>query len=151
VNRWSLGACCALLLLVGAEPATRPSRVPGHEIGSGVIILGELGLPVGQETTVRGVKKSVGPLQEMFTVETIAGKAAPDGLRIQVDGIARWPDGTKATLRGNEVGTLRFVHLSETNFGPGDDRWKGPHQELFLSFHVSEVIAPHGLEVARER
>jgi hypothetical protein len=36
----------------------------------------------------------------------------------------------------------------ETNFtGPEDPRWKGPHQQLFLIFDVSQVVSPAGLEV----
>ena len=151
MNRPSFAAALiALLLLLGAESTPRPTTVAGQDIGRRVVILGELGLPVGQDATIAGVKKPVAPGLN-FIVESIDGKPAPKGLRIRVDGIGKWPDGTKATLRGNEIGTLRFVHLDETNYGPDDDRWKGPHQVLLLSFHVSEVVAPKDLEVTSER
>jgi hypothetical protein len=149
VNRWPLAASAALLLLIGAEPVTRPSTIPCEKIGNGVVILGELGLPVGQACTVTGVKKAVGPLPEMFTVETIDGKAAPHDLRIQVNGLAKWPDGAKATLRGYEVGTLRFQGLDGTNYSGADDpRYKGPHQRLLLHFEVTELVEPRGLKLA---
>lgn len=151
MNRRSTAVCAALLVLIGAEPATRPSQIARPDIGDSVIIVGDLGLPVGQETTITGIKKANGPLQDMFTVEAIDGVAAPKRLRIRVDGIGNWTDGTRATLRGYEIGTLRFLHLDETNFGPNDDRWTGPYQKLFLSFHVSEVTAPKGLEVSPKR
>jgi hypothetical protein len=118
-------------------------------IGRDVVILGELGLPVGKETTISGRKRSIGKGEDTFDVETIDGK--PATVRsIGVEGIDNWPDGTKATLRGNEVGLLRYLQLRETGFGRNDPRWKGPHQELFVSFHVSEVVAPAGLKVEQE-
>jgi len=153
VNRLSLAACAGLLLLIGAEPTTRPTRVPCERIGESVIILGKLGLPVGEVSTIAGVKKAGGPGADiMFTVETIDGKAAPQGLRIQVDGVANWPFGTKATLRGYEVGTLRLQGLDGTNYtGADDPRYKGPRQMLRLDFKVNEVVEPRGLKLAPQR
>jgi hypothetical protein len=150
VNRPSIAASTALLLLLGAEPTPRPTNVASHDVGRRVVVLGELGLPVGQDATIAGVKKPVGPGLN-FIVESIEGKPSPRGLRIHVDGIGTWPDGTRATLRGNEVGTLRFVHQEDLNYAPNDDRWKGPYQQLFLSFHVSEVVSPEELKITPER
>jgi hypothetical protein len=150
VNRL-LMAGCAAVLLIGAGPAPRPTTVPAAEIGKRLIIFGELGLPVGKDTEITGRKRSVGPNRDMFVVETIDGKPAPDGLRIQVNGIKKWPEETKATLQGCEVGTLRFVTEHEGNPARNDKRWKGPYQQLFLSFHVSVVVAPDGLKIESER
>jgi len=151
VKHWSLITCAISASLIGAGPTTEPAHITSQEIGKGVLILGELGLPVGKETTITGFKKSVGPLQDMFTVETIDGKNVPDRLRIEVKGADKWADGTKATLLGHEVGTLRFASLSDGNLGPDDERWKGPYQTLYLRFVVTEVVSPQGLQVSHDR
>ena len=139
--------CGATVLLVAATPATRPTPIKAERIGDDTVVLGQLGVPVGQEVTIRGHKRRLGPIACMFSVDTIDGKAAPIATRVEVAGVGTWPDGTAATLKGCEVGTLRYLHLWETNFGPEDDRWKGPHQELFLTFEVSEVVEPATLKL----
>jgi hypothetical protein len=140
--------CSAMALLLAANPSTRPTPIQGDSIGADVVVLGQLGVPVGQEVTIGGHKKAVGPFPDMFSVDTIDGKNAPAGIRLEVAGVGAWPDGTAATLKGCEVGTLRYLQLSETNFGPDDDRWKGPHQQLFLKFEASEVVKPANLKLS---
>jgi hypothetical protein len=140
-----IAACVIAMLLLGADHAKGPSTIRARSIGDRILILGELGLPVGQETTITGRKVFNGKGEDTFDVETIDGKAA--SLLISVYGIDKWPNKTKATLRGNEIGELRYIHLNETGFADNDPRWKGPRQQLFLSFHVSEVVAPAGLKI----
>jgi hypothetical protein len=147
-RRFIFAGFAACLLLVGAEPAAHHTAVSGDKIGDSVIVLGDLGLPVGQAVTIGGRKERAGRGRGTFLVETIDGKPTSADLHTHVTGIRKWREGTKATLRGNEVGTLRFVTIGETNFtGPEDPRWKGPHQQLFLTFDVSQVVSPAGLEV----
>lgn len=148
MKHWPIIACATALFIIGCQPTLRHSTVDSSQIGDDVTILGKLGLPVGQQTTITGIKKSVGPIRDMFTIETIDGTPSPAGLRIRVHGIANWPDETRATLRGSETGVLDFLYLHQTNYsGPDDDRWTGPHQHLFLHFDVSEVVSPTDMKI----
>ena len=113
------------------------------DVGKKVEIIGDLGVPVGKKVTITGRKERNGPLANWFWVATVDGKKKEIG--IQIDGISHWPDGTEATLSGAEVGTLKFLTLKMTNYGPNDSRWKGPHQKLFLRFQVNKIVAPANL------
>lgn len=145
-----IGVGIALAVLPAVVPTTKPSTIPAHSVGKDTVILGDLGMPVGEQVEIGGHKEVAGPLPEVFLVESINGNKAPPDLRIQVEGIAPWPDRTSAELRGCEVGYLRFLHLAETNFGAHDDRWKGEHQVLFLKFKPSKIIAPNNLKLERD-
>jgi hypothetical protein len=120
--------------------------VPVAEIGSKVLILGQLGVPIGETVTVSGVKKANGPLADYFWVDTVNGKKLSGVRGIQVEGIANWPDGTRATLRGHEVGTIRFLSLRDGNTDPRNKRFK-PHQTIFLSFRVKTIVNPKNLKL----
>lgn len=127
--------------------AEEKEAVEASDIGDRLEIIGDLGVPVGTTVTITGRKQRNGPLANLFWVETIDGKKTKIG--IQIDGISHWPDGTKATLSGAEVGTLKFLTLEMTNFRPNDPRWKGPHQQLFLGFEVNEIVSPANLTLKK--
>lgn len=120
--------------------------IPVAEIGSKALFLGQLGVPIGQAVTVSGEKKANGPLAGSFWVDTINGKKLSGVRGIQVEGIANWPDGTRATLRGHEIGTIRFLSLRDTNLTPGNTRFK-PHQTIFLSFRIKTILNPKNLKL----
>jgi hypothetical protein len=142
VNRVAIVGCFAILSLMGGKPTTQPIVILSDRIGNGVSILGKLGLPVGQETTIKGRKHRDAPGSNWFLVETIDGKPAPANLHVWVRGTGKWPDGTKATLRGGEIGTLHYSTIA--NYAPDDPRWKEPSQELHLEFDANEVVEPRG-------
>jgi hypothetical protein len=73
-------ACCIALLLLGAEPTTGPSTIPHTKVGESIIIIGDLGVPVGEQVTITGIKKFDRGGQSGFVVETIDGKTAPASL-----------------------------------------------------------------------
>lgn len=125
-------------------------RLSYTKIGSSILIDGDLGKPVGAEVEIQGFKMKNGPLSNWFWVESIDGKRLDSKRGIQVDGISKWRDGTRATLSGHENGVLRFLTLDETNYGPSDSRWSGPHQVIHLTFEVDSVVEPKGLDVERK-
>ncbi|HVS70332.1 MAG TPA: hypothetical protein VHQ47_03665 [Phycisphaerae bacterium] len=135
----------AVALIGCAGSAGRRMVIGGSRIGNDVVVVGDLGVPVGQEITIEGHKQADGPLADMFWVDTVDGKRLPGARGVEVVGIGGWRDGTVARLRGREVGTLRYVQLGDTNVGPDPNGWKGAYQRLFLRFEVSEVIAPAGI------
>jgi hypothetical protein len=172
-GRWVSASEVALEMLAATDPAgaararqlmseiyrlaktktatTKPPTVPATKIGDELVILGDLGLPIGKQVTISGHKHAIGPLRDIFLVETVNGDPVPPETRVTISGIESWPEKTIATLRGCEVGTLRFLQLNETNYGRHDERWKGPHQTLFLRFEVSEIVEPTGLKLAKEK
>lgn len=120
------------------------------KIGSSILIEGDLGQPVGAMVEIQGFKEANGPLANWFWVESIDGKRLDSKCGIQVKGVSKWRDGTRATLSGRETGILKFLTLNETNYGPDDSRWNGPHQVIHLMFAVDRVVEPKGLVVERE-
>jgi hypothetical protein len=146
------GAVAALLLFclvawVAAKSPMRPKAIDVHAIGEEAIIHSDLDEPIGVELVISGRKTVNGPLQNMFFVETVNGRAARRKVMISVNRINDWPDGTTATLRGYEEGTLRYLHARETNVSPeAAEKWV-PRQTLFVSFQVEEVVEPRDLKV----
>lgn len=134
------------------ESAQQPEvqRLSYTKIGSSILIEGNLGLPVGAVVEIQGFKETNGPLPNWFWVESIDGKQLDSKRGIQVNGVSKWRDGTRATLSGHETGILKFLTLKETNYGPDDSRWNGPHQVIHLTFEVDRVVEPKGLVVERE-
>ncbi|MFM9061684.1 MAG: hypothetical protein ACKOOI_01415 [Pirellula sp.] len=120
------------------------------KIGSSILIEGDLGQPVGAMVEIQGFKEAHGPLANWFWVESIDGKRLDSKRGIQVNGVSKWRDGTRATLSGHETGIFKFLSLNETNYGPDDSRWNGPHQVIHLTFEVDRVVEPTGLGVERE-
>jgi len=125
-------------------------RISYTKIGSSILIEGDLGQPVGAEVEIQGFKETNGPLANWFWVESIDGKRLDSKRGIQVNGVSKWKDGTRATLSGHETGILKFLALNETNYGPNDSRWNGPHQIIHLRFEVDRVVEPKELGVERE-
>ncbi len=71
-------------------------------------------------------------------------------MTIRVRGISEWPDDTVATVRGYEVGTIRFEHIDDANYAPDDPRFT-PHQVVWMHFEPSRVIEPKSLKIGDER
>jgi len=137
----------AVLVADSGAFAAEPVTLPARDIGNTTIILGKFGRPIGEQVTVQGVKRRNGPLTNAFRVESVNGKLQK--VIIYIRGIEAWPEGTPATLRGYEVGTLRFLTDRETNLPP--DITFPPHQKLFLSFQVDEIVEPKDLKLAPPR
>ena len=125
------------------------AKVKASEIGNGIIILGDLGHPIGEDLTIHGTKTTNGPGIE-FRVDKVNNQILDRSMGITIDGIDQWPDGTEATMRGYEVGTIRYLHLEDTNFGSNDPRYK-LHQTIFLSFRPTKILEPKGLKIAPRR
>jgi hypothetical protein len=73
-----------------------------------------------------------------------------DPLWIRVKGAAAWPEKTKATLRGHEVGTIEFTHSEDGNPAPGVPGPE-PHQVMYLRFEVLDVLEPKGLKLGERQ
>ena len=136
-------------LMLAASPAlgqmdSSSRQIPAAEIGSKTLILGDLGVPIGEAVTISGEKRTNGPLANQFWVDTINGKKLAGVRGILVKGISHWPNGTHATLGGHEVGTIRFRSAHDGN--EPDDKQIQPRQIIFLTFHV-EKIEPKNLKL----
>lgn len=139
------------ILSAGAAQDSRDNERHSYtEIGSTILIEGNLGCPVGTEIKIQGVKNANGPLSNWFWIESIDGKQLDSKLGILVNGISKWKDGTKVTLIGHETGILKFRTLNETNYGKDDPRWKGPYQVIDLTFVVERIVEPSWLRLDKE-
>ena len=136
-----------LALLVRPAGAAEKQTLPAASVGKDIEIVGTLGVPVGKVVTIKGHKTSGVTVGNLFEVTSLDGKAAK--LVVTVEGIDDWPDGTEAQLVGSEEGTLKFLTLEMTNYGPNDPRWKGPYQKLFLSFKVKKIVSPANLALKK--
>ena len=126
-------------LLVWPAKGEEKQALPADSIGKEIEIVGALGVPVGKVVTIKGRKTSNFTVGNLFEVTSLDGKATK--LVVIVDGIEDWPDGTDAELVGFEEGTLKFLTLEMTNYGPNDPRWKGPYQKLFLTFKIKKIVS----------
>jgi len=140
------------VLLAGCTSTT--SRVSVADIGRRAIVIGGLERPVGQEITIHGHKLSLaernGPLEEgSFLVDAVDGQNVGGRVVVRVRGIHDWPGGTAATIRGYEVGTIRFERIEDANYGPDDPRFK-PHQVIWMFFEPVEVVEPKMLKIGGE-
>lgn len=137
-----------LLLLLGVSWAEEKQEILANAVGTKVVIIGNLGVPVGKVVTIAGSKVREGPGDRQFRVTSVDGQKI--NMRIEVEGIKNWPDGTEATLKGAEVGTLKMLTLEMTNYGPNDPRWKGAQQHLFLEFKVEKIVTPIHLRLDKD-
>jgi hypothetical protein len=140
----------AASLLIAAPAEKQVAAIPLNDIGESTVILGELRRPIGEEVTIHGYKFTNGPLDDCFFVQTLNGKKFEPGTTVQIPSIRDWPEKTEATIRGYEEGTIRFLDLKDSNFGPRDERFH-PHQAIFLRFHVVKLIAPQNLKLGAEK
>jgi|SRR5579859_4629236 len=143
----------ALLFLVSGCAAER-ARVPVTDVGVRVLIVGRLSRPIGEEVVVQGHKLSEhernGPLEAgSFLVASVGGERLAHPVIIRVRGIDAWRESTEATIRGYEVGTVRFERLDDANFGPDDPRFT-PHQVMWMHFEPLEIVKPKNLKIAKE-
>jgi hypothetical protein len=148
----ALVVAISAFLLAGC--AATKSRVPVSDIGRRTIVFGGLGHPVGEELTIHGQKISEahrnGPLEEgSFLVDTVDGQKLDVPVVVRVRGIHEWPGDTIATIRGYEVGTIRFEHIDDANYGPDDPRFK-PHQVIWMFFEPQDVVQPKSLKIGDE-
>lgn len=81
----------------------------------------------------------------------VDGKKLTQPQTIDVVGIDKWPNKTKAKLKGSQHGVLRFLHVGDTNLPLEAEKNFRPKQRLFLDFITSEVIGPKGLPIPERR
>src|SRR5258705_12528400 len=105
-----------LLAVVFAGCTTTGARIPVTDIGERTVILGDLRHTIGQEVTTYGYKLTNGPYRDCFRVETVDGRRLAPSTYVHIRGIAAWPDKTVATIRGYETGTIRYLHIEDTNY-----------------------------------
>ena len=134
------------LVLLAADQPAQPVRFQSHDIGVKVIILGALGLPVGEEMVIHGKTVFAGKGSNGFHVDQVNGKRLQPGRSISVDGIEDWPLGTEAEIRGYEKGSLEFTDIRKTGFAHNDPRFV-LRQDLLLWFHVVDVLKPRDLKI----
>ena len=151
INIALLGSVSVLFAACHSVPR---GRVPVSEIGKNVIIVGDLGRPIGEEVTIHGYKFSDSFYRDRFMVDSLDGKPlppAPISTSLHVSGIAEWPDNTKATLRGQEVGIVGFTHWGDGNPPPDEEGKFKPQQIIYLHFEVLDIVEPKGLKLGTER
>lgn len=140
------------VLLAGC--ASNTSHFSVADIGTRAIVIGVLGWPVGQEITIHGHKLSLaernGPLEKgSFLVDAVDGQKLGARVVIRVRGIQEWPVGTAATIRGYEVGTIRFERIEDANYGLDNPRFK-PHQVIWMFFEPVQIVEPKALKLGGE-
>ncbi len=138
-----------LFAVVFAGCATPGARIPVTDIGVRSVILGDLRRPIGQEVTIHGYKFTNGPYRDCFRVETVDGERLAPSTYVHIRGIAAWPDKTVATIRGYETGTIRYLHIEDTNYFDESDL--KPHQTIFLRFEALKIIEPAGISLGEDR
>jgi len=145
--RLKFAGAIAAVLFIGVAANGRTLEVPYDDIPSKTVILGRLGIPIGRPALLHGKKARRGPNPNCFIVDKINGQPVPPGTDIYVEntGISKWADGTEATLRGHEVGTVRYRTMHDGNFDDADPRFH-PEQRVFLDFVIEKVIEPQGLQ-----
>lgn len=111
-------------------PATTVSELPAREIGRSVVVIGDLGVPLGTTVTIKGY--SEGPGWGFFTVQEVNGKK--HNAQILVDGAHNWKKGTEATLEGYEYGQIGLLQDLPHNLRIGDPILK--EQRVHIRFHV---------------
>jgi len=132
-----------------APPATNAVlQVPLSDIGSRTVILGHLGLPIGEEVTIHGHKPApVSMAWYNFEVDTLNGEVLKHPVKIVVRGIEKWPTNTLATIRGYEAGDIRFEHNNDGNWGGAADLRFKTHQIIWMNFEGVEVVEPKNLKL----
>ncbi len=121
--------------------------VRAADVGAKTVILGELGRAVGEEVTIRGRKIRDGGRGDLFLVEAVDGRRLEQAVEVEIRGIAAWAEHTVATLRGCEIGTVRFARGENGNPRPSAECKVG--QRILLTFEVREVVEPAGLVMGR--
>jgi hypothetical protein len=139
-----LTICITVLAAGNAVAQTAPPKQLSHrQVGRAVLIIGELGFPIGKEMIIHGFKRNIVKQPNMFEVDEIDGKRLERSIFISVPDLEQWPDDTEATLQGCERGELRFLYDWQTSLpalAPGERR-RDPVQMLFTEFEVRSVIS----------
>ncbi len=146
ITSFSLASIVAISLLISAAAKKEILSIPLSDICKRTVILGHLRRPIGEEVTVSGYKFTNGPGDDCFFVEALSGEILEPATTLQIPGISEWKDNTKATLRGYEEGSIRFLQEGDTNYGLNDPRFHS-HQTIFLHFHVLKVVEPRNLKL----
>jgi hypothetical protein len=111
-----------------------------------------LGLPIGEEITIQGMKFTNGPLAGQFRVDELNGKRLSPGVILSVAGMRDWPDKAEATLRGHEEANIRYCSVQDGNLSSEAAAKFVPQQKIYEYFRVREVITPKDLKIGdRER
>jgi hypothetical protein len=143
INIALLGSVC---LLIGAAARKELTRVSHSEIGKNIVLVGDLGRPIGEEVTIQGYKIGGNIYGDCFHVDSLNGVPFNGPFWIRVKGVREWPDKTKATLRGHEVGTVEFTHSEDGNLAPSVPGPE-PHQVVYLRFEVLDILKPKNLKL----
>jgi hypothetical protein len=128
-----------LVLILAAISGCASRLVPYREIGDSVVVIGELGLPLGGEAIIEGVfeKNIMVPAGYFnFRVDTVNGQKLAPTTTIYVTGNvpSDHKPGTHATLHGSERGTVSYRPMM--NYESMDDPRFIRGQELETAFVI---------------
>ena len=104
------------------------------DIGKKVVVIGQLGLPIGRTVTVSGYY--VGAGQTLFQVETVNGQKSDCQIMLKHADTEKPDEGHKATLEGYEFGTLSSTLENGTTY-PTDR-----YQTLSTCFSIYRQFFP---------
>ena len=128
--------CC---FAIGHSETTKaPMTIKPDQIGSSIIVMGDLNQPVGKELTIHGFRRSVVKDYDRFEVDEVDGRRINPPIAVGILHIDKWPEGTEATMRGYEHGTLRYTDQRET--GLANHSPFTPKQVLYLLFEPVAMI-----------
>jgi hypothetical protein len=144
-------AAFVLITIGAAAKVTEPQRISAGEIIGKYVITGALGVPIGEEVTIHGHKtRPAGPDSGTeFLVDTINGNKLQPPAEVGIRGIEKWRYDQEATIRGYEIGTIRFLHAEDTNISPREKFT--PRQVLLLNFRAIEVLGQANLKLGASR
>jgi hypothetical protein len=133
---------CALIsvscqIAIAQVTTKAKSKITAEVVGSSIIVLGGLNVPVGKEVGIHGFVRKL-PKWDHFEVDMIDGNKLKARVALSINRTDEWREGTEATIRGHEYGILRFSDKRET--GLSKDAPFTPQQKLYLSFEPVQVV-----------
>lgn len=122
-----------------------PQRIPFYEIGRKYLVMGNLGVPLGEEVEIRGKLRRVPKGGDSLLVSELNGQPLEKVVSVQIRGTTDWAEGTTATVRGHEEAEIDF--LRELTSRSRDDAEFTPRQMADHFFVPTDVLEPAELKI----
>lgn len=118
--------------------------VPARAIGEEIILIGDLGVPLGTTVTITGSFSDSGFNQ--FKVTSVNGRTHTSTVFLDYDN--KWHDGTTMTIQGYEYGTISLVEHLPNGLYIGAPQLK--NQGVHILFHVLKAVTSSGESFMRQ-
>jgi hypothetical protein len=147
--RW-IGLALVLAVVGLGARESDVKQIDSDDIGRTVIVLGNLGRPLGEKMTIQGRKLTTEDGLKgdtTFEVQKIDGEALDRPRRVNIDGIGSWVRHQEATIVGYERGTIQFLYAEHTSLSLEAALKFTPRQRAFVEFVPYRVEAPDGTKL----